>query len=83
MRAALEQLEAARTTLANGLGAPAVSDAYCSMVYAARGALSEEDRNARTHRGTWSLFRELFVEGGTFDASLVGDAQRVCALLER
>ncbi|MDQ3895465.1 MAG: HEPN domain-containing protein [Actinomycetota bacterium] len=82
MRAALEQLEAARTTLAAGLGAPAVSDAYYSMLYAARAALSEEDRNARTHRGTWSLFRELFVEGGSLDASLASDAERVRELRE-
>jgi uncharacterized protein (UPF0332 family) len=82
MRAALEQLEAARTTLAAGLGAPAVSDAYYSMLYTARAALSEEDRNARTHRGTWSLFRELFVEGGSLDASLASDAERVRELRE-
>ena len=82
MRAAHEQLEAARTTLASGLGAPAVSDAYYAMLYAARAALSEEDHNARTHRGTWSLFRQLFVEGGSFDASLAGEAERARELRE-
>lgn len=82
MRAALERLEAARTTLAGGLGAPAASDAYYAMLYAARAALSEEDRNARTHRGTWSLFRQLFVRDGTFDASLVEDVERARELRE-
>lgn len=28
--------------------------------YAARAALSEDDRYAKTHSGTWSLFREVF-----------------------
>jgi hypothetical protein len=28
-----------------------------AMLYAARAALSEGDEHARTHRGTWNLFR--------------------------
>ena len=31
---------------------------------------SEEERNAKTHRGTWSLFAETFVATGRFDAAL-------------
>jgi integrase len=35
-------------------------------LFAARAALSERDQDAKTHRGTWSLFHQEFVAGGTF-----------------
>jgi uncharacterized protein (UPF0332 family) len=40
------------------------------MLYAARAALSEEDKNAKTHRGTWDLFKQALVDRGRFDAEL-------------
>lgn len=43
------------------------------MFYAARAALSERDRYARTHRGTWQLFGEVFPG---FDAMLLGESRR-------
>jgi uncharacterized protein (UPF0332 family) len=44
--------------------------AYFAMLYAARAALSEEDKNAKTHRGTWDLFREVYVVSQRFDQAL-------------
>ena len=54
--------------------ASTVSLAYYAAIYAARGALSERDRYAKTHRGTWHLFREEFVRTGPFDPKLAGAA---------
>ena len=67
-------LAEARTTLE---GAPnsAVAAAYYAMFDAASAALSERDRYARTHAGTWTLFRELYVDSGRFDEALVSRAQ--------
>lgn len=60
----------------------AVSLAYYAMLYAARAALSERDRYARTHKGTWQLTRELLVAGGELDEELVAAAQRLQATRE-
>jgi uncharacterized protein (UPF0332 family) len=62
----------ALATLALGAGHEegAVSAAYYAMLYAARAALSEEARAAKTHAGTWHLFRETFVVSGRFDSEL-------------
>jgi uncharacterized protein (UPF0332 family) len=76
MTEARQRLAAARTTLAADLPNAAVSSAYYAMLYAARAALSEEDRFAKTHRGTWDLFREAFVEPGRFDRELALEARR-------
>jgi uncharacterized protein (UPF0332 family) len=77
----LEFIEAARRRLAlarSGIEhdpAGAVSAAYYAMLYAARGALSERDCHARTHQGTWHMFREQFVAPGLFNAGLAVAAQ--------
>lgn len=76
MAEARQRLTAARTTLAADLPNAAVSSAYYAMLYAARAALSEEDRYAKTHRGTWDLFHETFVEPGRFDHELAREARR-------
>jgi uncharacterized protein (UPF0332 family) len=60
----------------------AVSTAYYAMLYAARAALSERDRHARSHAGTWALFREEFVLTGEFEADLAQAAQRAQARRE-
>ena len=52
------------------------------MLYAARAALSERDRTARSHAGTWALFREEFVLSGEFDENLAQAAQRAQARRE-
>jgi uncharacterized protein (UPF0332 family) len=65
-----------------GHAATAVSTAYYAMLYAARAALSERDRQARSHTGTWGLFREEFVVTGQFDAALAQTAQRAQARRE-
>lgn len=72
---ARDALREAALLLSQGLNAGAVSRAYYGVLYAARAALSEEDRHARTHRGTWALFREVFVETKRFDATLFAEAQ--------
>lgn len=72
---ARDRLEMAREVLGSGHLEGAVSAAYYSMLYAARASLSEEDENARTHRGTWNLFRIHFVATDAFDAALFTLAQ--------
>lgn len=79
---ARERLEAGRAALAAGFPSTAAGAAYYAMLYAARAALSEEERNAKTHRGVWSLFGRLFVATGRFDAELVAAAQRAQELRE-
>lgn len=53
----------------------ALGVAYYAMLYAARAALSEADRHAKTHSGTWNLFRQTFVVSGQFDKQLAAAAQ--------
>jgi uncharacterized protein (UPF0332 family) len=60
----------------------AVSAAYYSMLYAARAALSEQQEHARTHRGTWNLFRTRYVVTDAFDAELFTLAQHAQAARE-
>jgi len=72
---AKDRLVAAREALGAGHDAVAVSVAYYSMLYAARATLSEDDENARTHRGTWNLFRIRYVTTDAFDAALFTLAQ--------
>jgi uncharacterized protein (UPF0332 family) len=79
---AREGVASARLLVAGGHSATAVSAAYYAMLYAARAALSERDRNARSHAGTWALFREEFVITGQFEADLARDAQRAQARRE-
>jgi uncharacterized protein (UPF0332 family) len=52
------------------------------MLYAARAALSEQDENARTHRGAWHLFHERYVASGQFDRLLFSQAQHARELWE-
>ena len=73
---AREALAAAQATLAAGHPSRTISEAYFAMLYAARAALSEAELNAKTHKGTWQLFREAFVDKGRFDASLFAEAQQ-------
>ena len=79
---ARDRARTARAALASGSPSSATSLAYYAMLYAARAALSEEDRNARTHRGTWQLFRATFVDTGRFDGELAAAAQETQALRE-
>lgn len=74
MQAAQRRLETARVALASD-PASALSLAYYAMLYAARAALSEHDKYAKTHAGTWHLFQEEFVDHGSFDATLLADAR--------
>jgi uncharacterized protein (UPF0332 family) len=74
---ARERLRAARGALDIDVPGAAVSAGYYAMLYAARAALSEEDQYAKTHRGTWGLFRDAFVTSGRFDRSLHAAAQDV------
>ena len=73
---ARDRLTAARDALAAEHPGVAVSVAYYAMLYAARAALSEDDANARTHRGTWNLFRERYVVTDAFDDALYRLAQQ-------
>jgi uncharacterized protein (UPF0332 family) len=72
---ARERLAVARRLAAEFPNA-AVNPAYYAMLYAARAALSEEDRYAKTHAGTWRVFRQTFVETSRFDGTLVTDAEK-------
>jgi uncharacterized protein (UPF0332 family) len=82
MAGAQERLRAARASLDAGFPSSAVSAAYYAMLYAARAALSEEERNAKTHRGVWSLFSQVFVASGRFEHELFSLAQRAQLLRE-
>jgi uncharacterized protein (UPF0332 family) len=82
MAMARDRARAARAALASGSPSGATSLAYYAMLYAARAALSEEDRNARTHSGTWLLFRETFVDTSRFEDELTGAAQETQRLRE-
>jgi uncharacterized protein (UPF0332 family) len=79
---AREGVASARTLADAGHAATAVSTAYYAMLYAARAALSERDRQARSHTGTWGLFREEFVVTGEFDEALAQTAPRAQARRE-
>lgn len=67
---ARDRVELARKAFASGHREGAVSTAYYAMLYAARAALSESEEHARTHRGTWNLFRERYVVTDVFDDAL-------------
>lgn len=73
---ARDRLVAAQALLERELLPSAVSAAYYAMLYAARAALSERDRFARTHSGTWQLMREEFVFSDALDEELVRMAQK-------
>jgi uncharacterized protein (UPF0332 family) len=82
MTSAHARIAAAHASLAAGFPAVTLSAAYYASLYAARAALSEEDRNAKTHRGVWSLFGEIFVATGRFDSGVYADARRAQELRE-
>jgi uncharacterized protein (UPF0332 family) len=82
LRTARDRLAGAEKTLRAGYAEGAASSAYYAMLYAVRAALSEEDRYAKTHAGTWSAFGEAFVAQGRFAAGLAADARRVQRLRE-
>lgn len=77
---ARERLAVARAALETDALSAAVSLAYYAMLNAARAALSEEDLYAKTHSGTWLLFRQTFVESERFDAELATDAEKTQGL---
>jgi uncharacterized protein len=68
-------LAAARVLLEAKLPENSAAEAYKAMFSAARAALSELDREARSHNGTWALFDQLFVRQGQFDDRLRGAAR--------
>jgi uncharacterized protein (UPF0332 family) len=74
MASACERLAGARDAFAAGHLDLAVSAAYYAMLYAARAALSEDDEHARTHGGTWNLFRSRYVVTDAFDQQLFARA---------
>lgn len=75
LQAAHQRLAAARVSLGPH-PASAISLAYYAMLYAARAALSERDAYAKTHGGTWHLFRTTFVLRDEFDGELAAAAQK-------
>lgn len=66
LASAREWLATAEAALRSGFPAGAGAESYYAIFYAARAALSEDDRHAKTHHGTWSLFGELYVLPGRF-----------------
>lgn len=75
LSSAKEWLATAEAALRSGFPGGAAADAYYAILYAARAALSEEDRHAKSHHGIWTLFGELFVQTGRFDRRLYRDAR--------
>lgn len=75
MAQAREKLAAGRDLLSGMFPGQSVGLAYYAMLYAARAALSESDRAAKTHRGTWNLFQEAYVDSGHFDQDLLRQAR--------
>lgn len=75
LSSAREWLATADAALRSGFPGGAAAEAYYAILYAARAALSEEDRHAKSHHGTWALFGELFVRTGRFDRRLYRDAR--------
>jgi uncharacterized protein (UPF0332 family) len=61
---------AARVLLDAKLPRNSAAEAYQGMFEAARAALSEFDREAKTHHGAWSLFDQLFVQQDLFESRL-------------
>jgi uncharacterized protein (UPF0332 family) len=84
-----EYLDAARRRLGSARllaaddPAACLSTAYYAALYAARAALSEQDIQARSHRGAWHEFRQRFVLDGPIDAALATDLQRLQAEREQ
>ena len=76
MDQARERVTAARELLDAKHLEPAVSVAYYAMLNAARAVLSENDEHARTHGGTWHLFRQRYVVTDAFDQDLYTLAAR-------
>lgn len=70
LREADRFLAAARVLLEANLPENSAAEAYQAMFSAARAALSELDREAKSHRGTWTLFDQLFVRQDLFEDSL-------------
>jgi len=70
LRDARGALAMARAGLEIGEQNQAIARAYDAMFLMARAALSEEDRFARTHDGTWHLHHDLLVKPGRFPADL-------------
>lgn len=82
MAAGRDRLAAARASLEASFSSNAASAAYYAMLYAARAALSEEERYAKSHSGTWTLFRDTFVLAGRFDEALFSEAHGAQKLRE-
>jgi uncharacterized protein (UPF0332 family) len=82
MAGARERLEGAHAAFAAGHPAVALSAAYYAALYAARAALSEEDRYAKTHSGTWNLFQQCFVSEGRFEPAVFASASGMQQLRE-
>lgn len=77
MSSARERLGGAQAALGAGYASTAVSGAYYAMLYAARAALSEAERHAKTHRGTWRLFEETFVATERLDRDLFVEVRQI------
>ena len=82
LASARERLASARDLLLTGHSETSAGAAYYAMLYAARAALSEQDLNAKTHRGTWHLFRDSFVASGRFEPGLYEASQEAQRLRE-
>lgn len=75
-------LRAARVLRDAGIPENAAAEAYRAMFCAARAALSEVDREARTHKGVWVMFDQHFIRTDLFDAGLRDAARRAQELRE-
>jgi len=78
-----EHLAMARWNLESEFPRAAAWAAYYAMLNAARAALSEDDRYARSHSGTWRLFGEHFVVSGRIDTEIAAPVDNIRRLRER
>ena len=76
LRDARSSLAMARAGLEIGEQNRAISESYTAMFLMARAGLSEEDRFARTHTGTWHLHYDLLVKTGRFPTDLHAGARQ-------
>lgn len=74
LAAAESRLDDARWALGASRHDLAVGAAYYACLFAARAALSSRETAAKTHSGTWHLFRREFVRDGSFDPGLTAEA---------
>lgn len=69
-------LGAARVLLDAGIPENSAAESYGAMRSAAQAALSEANREAKSHHGVWVLFDQYYVATGRVESSMRAAARR-------